>query len=76
MSDEKKLQRLYNEILKDALFYGDSFNMQMGAATYMAIAMRLYNTHLTDEEYSRMIETVIETEVKPYKMKKSKDTIH
>jgi hypothetical protein len=76
MSDEKKLQRLYNEILKDALFYGDSFNMQMVAATYMAIAMRLYKTHLTDEEYSRMIETVIETEVKPYKMKKSKDTIH
>ena len=76
MNDEKKLQRLYNEILKDALFYGDSFNMQMVAATYMAIAMRLYKTHLTDEEYSRMIETVIETEVKPYKMKKSKDTIH
>ena len=76
MSDEKKLQRLYNEILKDALFYGDSFNMQMIAATYMAIAMRLYKTHLTDEEYSRMIETVMETEVKPYKMKKSKDTIH
>jgi len=76
MSDEKKLQRLYNEILKDALFYEDSFNMQMIAATYMAIAMRLYKTHLTDEEYSRMIETVMETEVKPYKMKKSKDTIH
>ena len=76
MNDEKKLQRLYNEILKDALFYGDSFNMQMIAATYMAVAMRLYKTHLTDEEYSRMIETVIETEVKPYKMKKSKDTIH
>jgi len=76
MNDEKKLQKLYNEILKDALFYGDSFNMQMIAATYMAIAMRLYKTHLTDEEYSHMIETVIETEVKPYKMKKSKDTIH
>ena len=76
MSDEKKLQRLYNEILKDALFYGDSFNMQMVAATYMAIAMRLYKTHLTDEEYIRMIESVMETEVKPYTIKKTKDTIH
>jgi hypothetical protein len=76
MNDTKKLQKLYSEIFRDALFYGDSFNMQMIAATYMAIAMRLYKTHLTDEEYSRMIETVIETEVKPYKMKKSKDTIH
>jgi len=76
MNDTKKLQKLYNEIFKDALFYGDSFNMQMVAATYMAIAMRLYKTHLTDEEYSRMIESVMETEVKPYTIKKTKDTIH
>jgi len=76
MNDTKKLQKLYNEIFKDALFYGDSFNMQMVAATYMAIAMRLYKTHLTDEEYIRMIESVMETEVKPYTIKKTKDTIH
>ena len=76
MNDTKKLQKLYNEIFRDALFYGDSFNMQMVAATYLAIGMRLYKTHLTDEEYSRMIESVMETEVKRYKMKKSKDTIH
>jgi len=74
MNDEQKLQKLYNEIFQDALFYGDSFNMQMVAATYMAIAMRLYKTHLTDEEYKRMIETVMESEVQPYK--KPKDTLH
>ena len=74
MNDEQKLQKLYNEIFQDALFYGDSFNMQMVAATYMAIAMRLYKTHLTDEEYERMIETVMESEVEPYK--KPKDTLH
>jgi len=76
MNDTKKLQKLYNEIFKDALFYGDSFNMQMVAATYMAIAMRLYKTHLTDEEYIRMIESDMETAVKPYTIKKTKDTIH
>ena len=74
MNDEQKLQQLYNEIFQDALFYGDSFNMQMVAATYMAIAMRLYKTHLTDEEYKRMIETVMESEVQPYK--KPKGTLH
>ena len=74
MNDDKKLQKLYNEIFQDALFYGDSFNMQMVAATYMAIAMRLYKTHLTDEEYKRMIETVMESEVQPYK--KPKGTLH
>ena len=74
MNDDKKLQKLYNEIFQDALFYGDSFNMQMVAATYMAIAMRLYKTHLTDEEYKRMIETVMESEVQPYKTPKG--TLH
>ena len=74
MNDAQKLQKLYNEIFQDALFYGDSFNMQMVAATYMAIAMRLYKTHLTDEEYKRMIETVMESEVQPYK--KPKGTLH
>ena len=74
MNDAQKLQKLYNEIFQDALFYGDSFNMQMVAATYMAIAMRLYKTHLTDEEYKRMIETVMESEVEPYK--KPKGTLH
>ena len=38
----------------------------MVAATYMAIAMRLYKTHLTDKEYINMIKTVTETEVKPF----------
>ena len=76
MNDTKKLQKLYSEIFRDALFYGDSFNMQMVAATYLAIGMRLYKTHLTDEEYSHMIESVMETEVKPYTIKKTKDTIH
>ena len=76
MNDTKKLQKLYSEIFRDALFYGDSINMQMVAATYLAIGMRLYKTHLTDEEYSRMIESVMETEVKPYTIKKTKDTIH
>ena len=70
MNDTKKLQKLYNEIFKDALFYGDSFNMQMVAATYLAIGMRLYKTHLTDDAFLKMIRTVMETEVEPYEKPK------
>ena len=32
--------------------------------------MRLYKTHLDEAEYRAMIETVMETEVKPYKESK------
>jgi len=46
------------------------YEAQAVAATYMAIAMRLYKTHLEDEAYKEMIETVMESEVKPYDPKK------
>jgi hypothetical protein len=36
----------------------------------MAIAMRLYKTHLDEGEYESMIQTVMESEVKPYKVPK------
>ena len=68
MSDS--LEKIYNEIFKDALDYMDEHEVQAVAATYMAIAMRLYKTHLEDYAYKQMIETVMETEVKPYKSKK------
>ena len=42
------------------------FDVQAVAATYMAIAMRLYKTHLDEDAYKAMIETVMESEVKPY----------
>ena len=64
------LKKIYNEIFKDALDYMDEYEVQAVAATYMAIAMRLYKTHLEDDAYKDMVRTVMETEVKPYKPKK------
>ena len=67
MSDEKEeLEKIYNNIFRDAVFYEQKHPVQMVAATYMAIAMRLYKTHLTDDEYKKMIQTVMDSEVKPY----------
>ena len=65
MSDP--LEKIYQEIFKDATDYMKDYEVQAVAATYMAIAMRLYKTHLEDDAYEKMIETVMETEVKPYK---------
>ena len=65
------LEKIYNEIFKDALDYMEDYEVQAVAATYMAIAMRLYKTHLEDTAYKKMIETVMETEVKPYNPKKA-----
>ena len=64
---DKDLERIYNEVFSDATRYMDDYEVQAVAATYMAIAMRLYKTHLDDDEYQSMIQTVVDTEVKPYK---------
>ena len=74
--DEKKrhsnedLEWIYQETFGHAVEFMRDFDVQAVAATYMAIAMRLYKTHLEDEEYKSMIQTVMETEVKPYEAPK------
>ena len=66
---DKDLEMIYNAIFGDAIEYMRDYEGQAVAATYMAIAMRLYKTHLEENAYKKMIETVMETEVKPYKKK-------
>ena len=64
---DKDLEKIYNDVFANATKYMDDYEVQAVAATYMAIAMRLYKTHLDDDEYKSMIQTVVDTEVKPYK---------
>ena len=64
--DNKELEQIYNDIFGDALEYMRDYEVQAVAATYMAIAMRLYKTHLDEEAYKSMIKTVMDTEVEPY----------
>ena len=71
---DKDLQEIYNRVFGDAMKYTDQFSIQMVAATYIAIAMRLYKSTLNPEEYEMMVSTILETEVKPYI--KDKETVH
>ena len=72
MKDEDKkhsneeLEWIYNQVFGEAVEYMKDFDVQAVAATYMAIAMRLYKTHLDEKEYKAMIKTVMDTEVEPY----------
>ena len=72
---DKELQEIYNRIFEDAMKYTDQFNIQMVAATQIAIAMRLYKTTLSPKEYEMMVSTIMETEVQPYDPNK-KGTVH
>ena len=74
MKDDEKLKKIYQKVLTDAMIYSENYPMQMVAATYLAIAMRLYKTVLSKEEYTEMLKAVVESDVQPYK--DSKKTIH
>ena len=64
--NDKDLDKIYNDVFSDATRYMEDYEVQAVAATYMAIAMRLYKTHLDEDAYKDMIRTIMETEVKPY----------
>ena len=71
---DKDLQAIYNRVFAYAMKYTDQFPIQMVAATYIAIAMRLYKSTLSPEEYESMVEAIMEVEVKPYG--NDKETVH
>jgi|TARA_Y100000296_G_C5071054_1_gene204908 hypothetical protein len=61
-----ELEQIYNDAFGDAIEYMRDYEVQAVAATYMAIAMRLYKTHLGEDEYKAMIKLVMDTEIEPY----------
>tara|TARA_R110000851_G_scaffold65320_1_gene148457 strand:- start:391 stop:624 length:234 start_codon:yes stop_codon:yes gene_type:complete len=74
-SKEKELQDIYNKIFKQTIKHMKKYEPQMVAGTLMAIAIRLYKTSLSDDGFSEMLQTVLDSEedVRPYD---DKETIH
>ena len=70
MHRKDPLDELYHEVFEDALEYMKDHEVQAVAATYMAIAMRLYKTNLTEKGFLKMVRTVMESEVEPYEKPK------
>ncbi len=73
--EAKELQDIYNKIFKQAVRHMKKYEPQMVASTLMAIAVRLYRTSLSDDGFSEMLQTVLDSEkdIKPYH---DKETIH
>jgi|TARA_R110000796_G_scaffold23514_1_gene67284 hypothetical protein len=72
----KELQDIYNKIFDQAVKHMKKHEPQMVAGTLMAIAIRLYRTSLSDDGFSQMLQTILdsEAEVRPYF--DEEDTIH
>ena len=65
---EKELQDIYNKVFDQAVRHMKKYEPQMVAGTLMAIAIRLYRTSLSDDGFSQMLQTVLDSEkdIKPY----------
>ena len=59
---DKELQEIYNKIFKEAVDHMKTYEAQMVAGTLMAIAIRLYRTHLSDDDFHSMLQTVLDSE--------------
>ena len=73
---EKELQDIYNKIFAQTVRHMKKHEPQMVAGTLMAIAIRLYRTSLSDDGFSQMLQTILDSEddVKPYG--DDKETLH
>tara|TARA_R110002020_G_scaffold81354_1_gene202184 strand:- start:1362 stop:1580 length:219 start_codon:yes stop_codon:yes gene_type:complete len=72
MNDE---DQTYQDLLEHVLHLLEhKLPVEMVAACLMAIAQRLYKTHLSDRDYKRIMQVALDTHVEPYDLKKG--TLH
>ena len=73
---EKELQDIYNKIFAQTIRHIKKHEPQMVAGTLMAIAIRLYKTSLSEDGFSQMLQTILDSEedIRPYS--DDKETLH
>ena len=68
-------ETVYHDLLDHVLHLLEhKLPVEVVAASLMAIAQRLYKTHLKEEDYQRIMKVAYETNVEPYDIKKG--TLH
>ena len=71
----KNEDTVYHDLLDHVLHLLEhKLPVEMVAAALMAIAQRLYKTHLSEENYQRIMKIAYETNIEPYDIKKG--TLH
>ena len=66
--------KIYDEFFEHAMHLLNSHQKspELIAGTMMAIAQRIYKTHLSDDEYEEMMDVMRDAPVKPYDIKKER----
>ena len=71
----KDVDKVYKALLDHVLHLLDhKLPVTLVAASLMAIAQRLYRTHLSEKDYKRIMKVAYEINIEPYDLKKG--TLH
>ena len=65
-------RKVYDDLFKHAVTLLQDHPPELVAGTLMAIAQRLYKTHLSDKDYQQIMTLAATTEVEPYDVKKER----
>ena len=70
MSDP--LEKIYQDLFEHSMHLMQEHNLPVEAiaGSLMAIAMRLYRTHLSDEDFNKLRDIILDTTVEPYTPRK------
>ena len=62
------LEKIYHDLYDHTmhLMKEDNLPVEAIAGSLMAIAMRLYRTQLSDEDFNKLKEMILDTSVEPY----------
>ena len=72
---DRDADHVYHDLLKHVMHLLEhKLPVTMIAASLLGIAQRLYKTHLSEEDYVRIMKVALETHVEPYDI--TKGTLH
>jgi len=66
------LEKIYNDLFEHTMHLLEEHDVPVEAVagSLMAIAMRLYRTNLSEENFNKMKEVMMDVDVEPYKRRK------
>ena len=71
---EEDEYKVYDELFQKAIALIQDHPPELVAGSLMAIAQRLYKTHLSEPEYKRLMDFITTVEIEPYEV--SKERLH
>jgi len=72
VTEKDKDHDVYEELFEHAITLIQDHPPELVAGSLMAIAQRLYKTHLSEPEYKRLMDFITTVEIEPYEVTKER----